>query len=97
MANRRVGKVGDSERQSPADNKVHSLLDDKANQAGLLVADKFQSQVLMSAMVAIQSGYIGQQTLQLLEQLGGKEFDPLSQWGQLPSIQELPLLVESSG
>jgi hypothetical protein len=100
MASRRTGKVGgdfDSNSDS-CTQSVHSLLDSKAQSAGLVLADKFQSQVLVNAMIAIQSGYVGSQTLQMLEEWSGAEVDPLETWGHLlPSQEELPLLAESNG
>ena len=98
---RRTGKVGGAEQDAPTDgtgvHSVHSLLDSKAQSAGLVLADKFQSQVLVNAMLAIQSGYVGNQTLQMLEEWGGSEVDPLQMWGQLPMEEDLPLLPESNG
>lgn len=96
---RRTGKVGgvNQETANGTTEQVHLLLDDKANQAGLVLADKFQAQVLMSAMVAIQGGYVGQQTLQMLEQMGAEDVNPLSAWGQFPAMEVLPSLPESNG
>jgi hypothetical protein len=100
MGSRRTGKVGGDNSEGTVNKtteQVHALLDDKANQAGLLLADKFQAQVLLSAMIAIQGGYVGSQTLQMLEQMGVEDVNPLSAWGQLPAVEALPLLQEFSG
>lgn len=102
MVSRRTGKVGgdnqDASNSDGCSQSVHSLLDSKAQSAGLVLADKFQSQVLVNAMMAIQAGYVGNQTLQMLEEWSGSEVDPLQMWGQLPALQEeLPLLPESNG
>lgn len=96
---RRTGKVGgiNQETANAATEQVHILLDDKANQAGLVLADKFQAQVLVSAMIAIQSGYVGSQTLHMLEQIGVEDINPLSAWGQLPAMEVLPSLPEFNG
>jgi hypothetical protein len=98
---RRTGKAGagagDSETSADDVNQVQSLLKSKAELAGLVLADRFQSQVLLSALTAIQSGVVGEQTIRLLNQLQGESVEPFLSWGVLPHQEELPLLPESNG
>lgn len=95
---RRTGKVGGNNEtpDSVASEQIHSLLDDKSKQAGLVAADRFQAQTLVHMMSAIGSGYAGPQTLKVLEAMGANEFNPLREWGaELPISQEMCLLNSS--
>lgn len=96
---RRTGKAGGS-AGSEQSTTVQQQMQLKAEEAGLILADNFQAQMLMSAMVAIQSGYSGDRTKQLLDILNGQTDSPLAIWGEQltwENSSQLPLLSESNG
>lgn len=97
---RRTGKAGVNDSANTAGNAVQEQMQAKAKEAGLILADNFQAQMLMSAMIAIQGGYVGDRTAQLLEVMSGQTDSPLVSWGEQltwENSSQLLLLSESNG
>lgn len=80
---RRTGKSTDNGATQAAQDGSQNLQDrlqEKANQAGLLVADNFQAQMLVSALTFIQTGQHGPKTAAILEAMETGSTSPLEEW-----------------
>lgn len=103
MTNRRKGKANTASQQSVETGSEHiqTQLQNKAEEAGLVLADNFQAHVLMIAIKQMESGQYGPKTAAIMEALIGGTSAPLEEWGNQIEAWHSPALMpavsESNG
>ncbi|WP_375495313.1 hypothetical protein [uncultured Nostoc sp.] len=93
---RRTGKTGGEQAAEQGTQNLQAQLQQKANEAGLLVADNFQAQMLVSALTFIQQGQHGPKTSAILEAMGTGSTAPLEDWGNQILTWNQPALLSSA-
>jgi hypothetical protein len=104
MTVRRTGKVGGDNQQKTGSEQaaeqgtqnLQSRLQQKANQGGLLVADNFQAEMLVTALTFIQQGQYGPKTAAILEAMETGSIAPLEDWGNQILTWNQPALLSSA-
>jgi hypothetical protein len=74
---------------------LQQQLQEKADEAGLIVADNFQAQMLVSALTFMQSGVYGQKTQSILDAMGIGTTSPLDEWSNAIQAWNQPVLPSS--
>lgn len=87
-ATKRTGKVGGNQSKTGGEQaaeqgtqNIQQRLQSKAQEAGLIAADNFQAEMLVSTLSFIQKGTYGPKTAALLEALEVGSVSPLEDWG----------------
>lgn len=88
MTTKRTGKVGSNQSKTGAEQaaeqgtqNLQQRLQSKAQEGGLIAADNFQAEMLMTMMTSIQQGTYGPKTAAILEAWEVGSISPLESWG----------------
>lgn len=96
MKARRTGKSGGEQAAEQGVQNLQQQLQQKADEAGLIVADNFQAQMLVSALTFMQSGVYGIKTQSILEAMGAGVNSPLDEWSNKITAWSQPALLSSA-
>lgn len=98
-ANRRTGKTnttGSEKTANSAGENLQSVLQNKANEVGLQMADNFQAQALMVALNFMATGQFGPKTASIIDALESGISNPLEDWSKQIQSWHEPAVLPSS-